>query len=82
VGDVLQHDRPVDQLTVRRAHMKWQREGRTGPLHPDAKAAIAAWLMTLRQRTHMTPQTYMFQSRKGEPADQPPAGLAHPVRGL
>jgi integrase len=65
VGDVLQHDRLVDQLTVRRAHMKRQREGRTVPLHPDAKAALAAWLMALRQRTRMTPQTYVFQSRKG-----------------
>jgi integrase len=65
VGDVLQHDRLVDQLTVRRAHMKRQREGRTVPVHPDAKAALAAWLMALGQRTRMTPQTYVFQSRKG-----------------
>jgi integrase len=65
VGDVLQHDRLVDQLTVRRAHMKRRREGRTVPLHPDAKAALAAWLMALRQRTRLTPQTYVFQSRKG-----------------
>ena len=66
VGDVLQHGRLVDQLTVRRAAMKQKREGRTVPLHPDAKAALATWLMTLRQLTPMTLQTYVFRSRKGD----------------
>jgi integrase len=32
VGDVLQHGRLVDQVTVRRAHMKQQTEGRTVPI--------------------------------------------------
>ena len=31
VGDVWQYGRVVDQLIVRRAHMKQQREGRTVP---------------------------------------------------
>jgi integrase len=65
VGDVLQHDRLVDQLTVRRAAMKQKREGRTVPLHPDAKTALATWLLALRQQPGVTPQTYVFRSRKG-----------------
>jgi integrase len=65
VGDVWQYGRVVDQLTVRRAHMKQQREGRTVPLHPDAKAALAAWVLRLRQQPGITAQTAVFRSRKG-----------------
>jgi integrase len=65
VGDVWQHGRLVDRVTVQRQHMKNKREGRTVLLHPDAKAALATWLMTLRQLTTGAPQTYVFQSRKG-----------------
>jgi integrase len=65
VGDVWQYGRVVDQLTVRRAHMKQQREGRTVPVHPDAKAALAIWLLQLRQQPGVTAQTYVFRSRKG-----------------
>ena len=49
VGDVSQHGRLVDRVTVPRRHMKNQREGRTVLLHPEAKAALATWLLTLRQ---------------------------------
>jgi integrase len=62
VGDVLQHQRIVDQLTVRRAHMKQQREGRTVPLHPEAKAALATWLMTLRESPAVTVHTAAIRS--------------------
>ena len=65
VGDVLQHDRIVDQVTVHRAHMKQKREGRTVPLHPDAKAALATWVLILREQRRVSAQTYVFQSRKG-----------------
>jgi integrase len=65
VGDVWQHGRVVDQVTVRRAHMKQQREGRTVPLHPDAKAALAAWVRQLRQQPGVAAQTAVFRSRKG-----------------
>jgi integrase len=44
--------------------MKKKLESRTVPLHPDAKAALATWLMTLQTRG-MTRETYLFQSRKG-----------------
>jgi integrase len=65
VGDVWQHGRVVDQVTVRRAHMKQQREGRTVPVHPEAKAAPATWLLHLREQPGATTQTYVFRSRKG-----------------
>jgi integrase len=55
----------VDQLTFRRAHMKQQRGGRTVPVHPDAKAALATWLLRLREQPGITAQTYVFRSRKG-----------------
>jgi integrase len=35
------------------------------PLHPDAKAALATWVLTLRQQPGVTTQTYLFRSRKG-----------------
>jgi integrase len=65
VGDVWQHGRLVDRVAVQRRHMKNQREGRTVLLHPEAKAALATWLLTLRQMSGCTAQTYVFRSRKG-----------------
>jgi integrase len=65
VGDVWQYGRVVDQLIVRRAHMKQKREGRTVPVHPDAQAALATWVRRLRQQPGVTAQTYVFRSRKG-----------------
>jgi integrase len=65
VGDVSQHGRLVDRVTVQRRHMKNQREGRTVLLHPEAKAALATWLLTLRQMPGYTAQTCVFRSRKG-----------------
>jgi integrase len=65
VADVQPHHQIAAQVTVRRRHMKTQREGRTVPLHPDAKAALATWLLQLHSLREVTPQTYVFQSRKG-----------------
>ena len=65
VGDVWQHGRLVDHVTVQRRHMKKKVEGRTVLLHPEAKAALATWLLTLHQRAEVTPQTFVFHSRKG-----------------
>ena len=45
--------------------MKHQGEGRTVLLHPEAKAALATWLLTLRQDPRATAQTFVFRSRKG-----------------
>jgi integrase len=65
VGDVSPHGRLVDRVTVARRHMKQKLEGRTVLLHPDAKAALAAWLLTLRPSPDCTAETYVFRSRKG-----------------
>lgn len=62
VGDVLQSGRIVDRVTVRRRHMKKHTEGRTVLLHPEAAAALRAWLDGLGQ---VGPQTPVFLSRKG-----------------
>jgi integrase len=67
--DLLQHERLVEYLTVERRHMKGGKagktSGRTVPLHPEAKAALASWLLTLRQQPGVTGETYIFRSRKG-----------------
>jgi integrase len=66
VGDVYQHGRVVERVTVQRRHMKKKIEGRTVLLHPEAKTALATWLMTLQQTRGLTPDTCVFLSRKGE----------------
>jgi integrase len=65
VGDVSQHGRLVDRVTVQRRHMKNKTEGRTVLLHPEAKAALATWLLSLHQLPGCTAQTFVFRSRKG-----------------
>jgi integrase len=65
VGDVVQHGRLVDQVTVRRAHMKQRTEGRTVPLHPEAKQVLAIWIDQLRARGQGGATTCLFQSRQG-----------------
>jgi integrase len=61
VEDVCQHGQLVDRVTVRRANMKRKTEGRTVVLHPEAKAAIAAWLL----EANLQPTDFLFQSRQG-----------------
>ena len=65
VGDVSPHGRIVERVTVARRHMKNKTEGRTVLLHPEAKAALATWLLSLRRLPGVTAQTYLFRSRKG-----------------
>jgi integrase len=64
IGDVSQHGRLVDRVTVPRRQMKNTREGRTVRLHPEAKATLATWLLTVRQDPSATVQTFVFRSRK------------------
>lgn len=66
VGDILQAGRIVDRVTVARRNMKKRVEGRTVLLHPDAKAALTEWLDELGTDENITPDTYVFLSRKGE----------------
>ena len=65
VGDVYQHGHLVERVTVQRRHMKKKIEGRTVVLHPEAKAALAAWLQTLQADGSLLPSVHIFQSRKG-----------------
>jgi integrase len=45
--DVWQHQSMVDAITVARKAMKGKRRSRTVPLHHEAKAALAEWLIEL-----------------------------------
>jgi integrase len=69
VGDVLQHGRLVDELSVQRRHMKGGKAGKTSgrtlKLHPDARAALSVWLEGLATMLKGTldPQTPVFCSR-------------------
>jgi site-specific recombinase XerD len=65
VSDVQQHGKIVDSVTVARRHMKKKTEGRTVPLHPEARAALSVWLEGLQKMLKGTldPQTPVFCSR-------------------
>jgi integrase len=65
VGDVWRGQQVVERVTVRRRHMKRQTEGRTVLLHPEARAALTAWLGELQATGPCPPETYVFRSRKG-----------------
>jgi integrase len=64
VAAVWQHGRLVDRVTVPRRAMKGKQESRTVLLHPEAKVALATWLLTLRHMPDSTPHTFVFRSRK------------------
>jgi integrase len=64
LGEVSQHGRLVDRVTVPRRQMKNTREGRTVRLHPETKATRATWLLTVRQDPSATVQTCVLRSRK------------------
>lgn len=61
VSDCIQHDAIRDTLTVTRSRMKGKRASRTIPLHSEAKRAIAHLILEY----NLTPESYLFQSRKG-----------------
>jgi site-specific recombinase XerD len=65
LGDVSQHGHIVDAITVARRYMKRKSEGRTVVVHADAQVALHVWITQLRQMISVTPQTFVFQSRKG-----------------
>jgi site-specific recombinase XerD len=70
VGDVQQHGKIVDDVAVQRKHMKKKTEGRTVPLHPEARAALSVWLEVLQKMLKDTrdPQTPVFCSRVSDTA--------------
>ena len=65
IGEVLQHGRIVDRITIQRRSMKGRIEGRTILLHPSAKAALAEWIDELKAAGPLAEQGHVFQSRKG-----------------
>jgi site-specific recombinase XerD len=65
VGDVWQHGQFVERVAVQRKHMKGKHQGRSVPLHAEAKAALAPWLMQLHHLGEVTAATVLFPSRKG-----------------
>lgn len=66
VGDLLQAGRMVERVTVARRNMKKRVEGRTVLLHPEAKEALAEWFKALEDEKKLSPETFVFLSRKGE----------------
>ncbi|MBI4423546.1 MAG: tyrosine-type recombinase/integrase [Elusimicrobia bacterium] len=66
IGDVLQAGRLVERVAVRRRNMKKKIEGRAVVLHPQARAALEAWVRELQAEGHAAPETFVFRSRKGE----------------
>lgn len=65
MADVSQHGKIVDHVTVARRHMKKKTEGRTVPIHPEARAALSVWLESLTKilKATLDPQTPVFCSR-------------------
>ncbi len=63
---LIQGGRIADRVTVQRRHMKKKTEGRTVLLHPVAKAALAAWIDDASKELRFGPDSFVFQSRKGE----------------
>jgi integrase len=66
VGDVVQAGRIADAVTYRRASRKGKTESRTVKLHPEAKAALAAWINEQAKGKILTAGDYVFPSRKGQ----------------
>ena len=50
--------------------MKKKLEGRTVPLHPEAKEAIKAWIKHLQQLMDVTPNMPLFVGQKGKAIDR------------
>jgi integrase len=66
IGDVLQHGRIVERVTVHRRHMKKKIEGRSVPLNPQAAEAVRVWIEIMRRQGPITPKAVLFRSRKGD----------------
>jgi integrase len=64
VGDVWQHNRIPDHMTVRRRHMKKKVASRTVRLHLEAKYA----LMALQEHGALQAKMPLFRSRKSKAA--------------
>lgn len=63
IKDVMRHGKLLDRITVERRYMKGKKQSRTVPLHSIAKEALESWIL---QMDTSSPNTYVFQSRKGK----------------
>lgn len=65
VSNVYQNGNFVDRIYVERKNMKKKMEGRTVPLHPEAKKAIETLVLELKAKGITDPKTFLFKSREG-----------------
>ena len=54
----------ADYVTVERRNVKKKTQGRTVPLHPEAKEALKAWLDEMERRGLLKPDVPVFLSQK------------------
>ena len=66
VKTVMKFNTIADEITVERSVMKRKREGRSIALNGDAKKILKKYLKELKKRGAITPDTFLFQSAKGE----------------
>ncbi len=66
IKDVQQHGQIVERVTVERRHMKRKLQSRTVILHPKAKLAVQVWLDSMTKSIDVSPEHYLFKSRKGQ----------------
>jgi len=66
IGDLVQNGQVADRVGVARKYMKLKSEGRCVVLHPVAKAAIAERISELKAQGQDKPETYLFQSQRGQ----------------
>jgi site-specific recombinase XerD len=62
LGDVFQHGSLVDMVHVKRKNTKGKLQGRSQPLHPEAKEALRIWVTVLHGRNDTTSMTPLFCS--------------------
>lgn len=66
IKDVRHRGQILDTVSVQKRNMKAKVEGRTIKLNPEAQAAIRAWVDALEAKGQDDPESFLFQSRKGE----------------
>lgn len=66
VKDVVQYGKVTQDVTVERKNMKRKIEGRTVFLNRMAQLALLEWVRVLKSRGYISPETYVFKSRKGK----------------
>jgi hypothetical protein len=80
VGDAWQHGGFVERVSIAGKHIQGKHGGRSIPLHSEAKSALAAWLMEMNRQGHVSPDTYLFASRKGLNRPLRPGQARHLLR--